>query len=80
MASSQPNRKVPFLALLGAFARLAVGILRLELLVDLKVLIPPGKDRIALAGEDVPADGRGGRGCTRSPSSRLRRLPRQVTL
>ena len=55
-----PDRKVPFLALLGAFARLAVGILRLELLVDLKVLIPPGKDRIALAGEDVPADGREG--------------------
>lgn len=51
-----PNRKVPFLAFLGTFARFAVGILRLELLVDFKVLVPPGKDRIALATEDTPAD------------------------
>ena len=35
-----PNRKVPFLAFLGAFARFAVWILHLELLVDFKVLIP----------------------------------------
>lgn len=52
-----PNRKVPFLAFLGAFARFAVWILHLELLVDFKVLIPPGKDRIALAAQDAPADG-----------------------